>query len=182
MNQWHSFTPDTIGEAERMRDAGASFADIGRAFGTTNTAARLAFIRFGLRIEPWPRCSLHNSNGYLHASLPGGREEFVHRLVAEVMLGRRLRRGEIVHHRDENKRNNQPGNLEVLPSHSVHAREHQPNVAGQACTFCGAPAWGRRLGVALCRRCHAHQRRYHEQGAGCSMSKGRCPFVQAAAA
>jgi hypothetical protein len=46
-----------------------------------------------------------------------GRHE--HRAVAEAMLGRRLRSDEHVHHKDENKQNNLPGNLEVLP-----AREH----------------------------------------------------------
>lgn len=48
-----------------------------------------------------------------------------HRVVAERKLGRALRRGEIVHHRDHNKLNNHPDNLEVLASQSEHARHHQ---------------------------------------------------------
>lgn len=52
----------------------------------------------------------------------GGRHE--HRVVAEEQLGRPLRPGEIVHHEDENKRNNAPGNLGVLPSQAEHARLH----------------------------------------------------------
>ncbi|MCL2194338.1 MAG: HNH endonuclease [Oscillospiraceae bacterium] len=51
-----------------------------------------------------------------------GRHE--HRHIAEQMLGRSLRDGEIVHHRDGNKRNNDPANLEVLPSQAEHARRH----------------------------------------------------------
>jgi len=51
-----------------------------------------------------------------------GRHE--HRVVAEQMIGRPLRRGEVVHHRDEDKRNNDPANLEVLPSQSTHIRRH----------------------------------------------------------
>lgn len=51
-----------------------------------------------------------------------GRHE--HRVVAEAMLGRPLARGEIVHHRDHQKRNNSPDNLEVLPSQSAHAKLH----------------------------------------------------------
>src|SRR5215469_11125658 len=39
-----------------------------------------------------------------------------HRVVAERMLGRSLLPGEIVHHRDGNKLNNDPLNLEILPS------------------------------------------------------------------
>lgn len=46
-----------------------------------------------------------------------------HRLVAEEMLGRPLRPGEIVHHKDGNKRNNEPDNLEIM-TQSEHIREH----------------------------------------------------------
>ena len=51
---------------------------------------------------------------------------YEHRLVAEEKIGRRLRDGEIVHHVDGEKTNNDPGNLEVLPSVSAHRLEHRP--------------------------------------------------------
>lgn len=47
-----------------------------------------------------------------------------HRAVAEQMLGRPLRKGEVVHHMDGNKRNNSPDNLRVFPSQSEHAKYH----------------------------------------------------------
>ncbi len=50
-----------------------------------------------------------------------GRHE--HRVVAERMLGRPLVKGEIVHHKDGNKHNNSPDNLEVM-TQSEHMREH----------------------------------------------------------
>lgn len=36
-------------------------------------------------------------------------------MVAERMLGRKLKPGEVVHHIDGNKRNNAPENLMVFP-------------------------------------------------------------------
>jgi hypothetical protein len=53
-----------------------------------------------------------------------GRHE--HRSVAEQKLGRPLMPGEIVHHKDSNKKNNSPDNLEVIrqPEHvRLHIRE-----------------------------------------------------------
>lgn len=47
-----------------------------------------------------------------------------HRRIAEAMLGRPLKKGEVVHHIDGNKLNNTPANLEVLPSQSEHCKAH----------------------------------------------------------
>jgi len=52
-----------------------------------------------------------------------GRHE--HRRVAEQMLGRPLADNEIVHHKDGNKHNNSPDNLEVM-TQSEHMKEHWP--------------------------------------------------------
>lgn len=58
-----------------------------------------------------------------------------HRVVAEQMLGRPLTRGEIVHHIDGNKHNNDPSNLQVM-SMAEHARHHLAEIR----------ATGRRVG------------------------------------
>lgn len=48
-----------------------------------------------------------------------------HRRVAEEMLGRPLKPGEVVHHIDRNKRNNSPENLMVFASQAEHAAWHK---------------------------------------------------------
>lgn len=45
-----------------------------------------------------------------------------HRLVMEGALGRYLERHEVVHHRDGNRENNVPENLEVFESNADHLR------------------------------------------------------------
>ena len=47
-----------------------------------------------------------------------------HRIVAEKMLGRPLKKGEVVHHIDGDKRNNSPDNLMVFPNQRAHAAWH----------------------------------------------------------
>ncbi len=46
-----------------------------------------------------------------------------HRVVMEKKIGRQLLPGEIVHHRDGNKLNNSPDNLELM-TQADHVREH----------------------------------------------------------
>ena len=47
-----------------------------------------------------------------------------HILVVEKMLGRPLKDGEVVHHINEDKKDNRPENLMVFASHSEHMRYH----------------------------------------------------------
>lgn len=73
---------------------------------------------------------------------------YEHRLVAEQKLGRRLLPGEIPHHKDEDKTNNHPDNLEVVTRavHGVHHRRggkakrapDEPNPLVACACGCGA--------------------------------------------
>lgn len=73
-----------------------------------------------------------NSQGYLTftASPENGIHagKCLHTVIAEWAIGRALRPGEVVHHKDRNKQNNDPRNLEVMKS-SDHARLHA--IAGE---------------------------------------------------
>lgn len=50
---------------------------------------------------------------------------YTHRIVAEEMLGRPLKPGEVAHHIDRNKRNNNPENLMVFANQAEHAAWHK---------------------------------------------------------
>lgn len=52
-----------------------------------------------------------------------------HRIVAEEVLGRALRAGEVVHHIDLNKHNAHPTNLAVFPGQSEHMKCHMGSMS-----------------------------------------------------
>lgn len=55
-----------------------------------------------------------------------------HRVIAELMLGRPLKKGEVVHHIDENRDNNDPNNLMIFESQAAHAAWHAAIRGGDA--------------------------------------------------
>lgn len=65
--------------------------------------------------------ALNKGEGKAYKKIHG---RHVHRVVAEEKIGRPLLPGEVVHHKDENRLNNDPDNLEVLESQAEHARIH----------------------------------------------------------
>lgn len=69
---------------------------------------------------------LKNNTGKEH-SYPKIFGTHAHRILAEEIIGRPLKKGEVVHHKDGNPRNNSIDNLEVLSSQSEHAKLHCKN-------------------------------------------------------
>lgn len=53
-----------------------------------------------------------------------------HRIVAEQFLGRPLRKGEVVHHINGDKRDNRPENLMVFNNQKEHAKWHAEHRGG----------------------------------------------------
>lgn len=77
--------------------------------------------QFGDRNHQWKGGRSIASNGYVlirvgveHHLADVRGYAYEHRIVAERKLGRRLRRGEVPHHLDGNKQNNDPANIEVV--------------------------------------------------------------------
>lgn len=69
--------------------------------------------------------------GYVLLRMPGHHLADVrgyvyeHRFVAEQKIGRRLEPGELVHHDDENRQNNDPDNLIVVSGNAEHFLLHR---------------------------------------------------------
>lgn len=71
--------------------------------------------------------------GYIHKRLGyrfvqhKGKKVYEHRLVMERKLGKKLNKGEIVHHLNGNKTDNRPENLVVM-TQSEHVILHKPRL------------------------------------------------------
>lgn len=99
----------------------------------------------------------HN-NGYMYE----------HILVIEESLGRKLKLGEVVHHEDRNKRNNDAANLSVFKTNTDHSRFHKTGIriadehgvysspSQRVCIKCGKPTYAstNRSKTGLCKDCH----------------------------
>ncbi len=70
--------------------------------------------------------------GYVRITTPDGRMSMMeHRYVMECVLNRRLRKGETVHHKDDNRANNDPSNLQLRQGN------HGPGAVFR-CRSCGS--------------------------------------------
>ena len=61
--------------------------------------------------------------GYSQYKDKNGDWQYTHRRTAEKKVGGKIGKGRVVHHRDGNKRNNRPANLQVM-SRSAHSKLH----------------------------------------------------------
>lgn len=63
-----------------------------------------------------------------------GKTVWEHRLIMEQVLGRALRSDEIVHHKDGNKWNNDPSNLQIV-TRREHAQIHRAQIDNRRSVF-----------------------------------------------
>lgn len=79
----------------------------------------------GEKSSSWKGGRFQSSIGYEMVLLEGqGKYTTAQKAIMEKTLGRKLRPGEVVHHRDGDKMNNDVSNLEVM-SRAAHARIHK---------------------------------------------------------
>lgn len=75
---------------------------------------------------------------------------YLHRKVMSEKLGRVLVEGEIVHHIDFNKENNNPDNLQLLASAAEHNTIHKLKRVLKPCVICGKMTLNKRTCSTRC--------------------------------
>lgn len=73
---------------------------------------------------------------YRKVKTADGRNMMEHRYVMEQVLGRRLMRSEQVHHKNHDRLDNRPENLEIVTS-SEHGLRHTWRPITKTCVICG---------------------------------------------
>lgn len=123
-------------------EKGRSINDISTEFNISVSGLRKYFIKYGIQrrgntdffknnpsANPNWRGGVHLHEGYItvycpnHPNTMHGKCVYEHQLVMEKHIGRYLKKGEVVHHIDGNKSNNDINNL-LLLTNSDHAKLH----------------------------------------------------------
>lgn len=99
----------------------------GDSKGSVETAMQAQHLTPGTRIRA-VRESVNERHQRTYIHWARNKSRFRYHLVAEFMIGRKLRKGEQVHHKDHDSLNDHPDNLEVYASAKEHSEQH-PEVA-----------------------------------------------------
>lgn len=127
----------------RLYNSGKSMNDIGKEIGITPSGIRKYFVKYGITrrgksgyasIDPsysvnWKGGRNVRKSGYVEIRIPGHPNTnkrgyiYEHQYVMEQHIGRYLLPGEVIHHIDGNKSNNDISNLMLL-TNSEHIKLH----------------------------------------------------------
>jgi hypothetical protein len=79
--------------------------------------------------EPGNRRFVVGKSGYVMVSFPDGGVQLEHRAVMERILGRKLKKGETVHHKNGIRHDNRPENLELWSkNHGAGQRDNDRDI------------------------------------------------------
>lgn len=115
---------------------GLSSTDISNIFGVSNDTILRRLDRYGIKARDnkgknnavWNGGVKYEDDGYVLIWVPehpyANSQGYVreHRLVMEKHIGRYLESGEVVHHKNKNRKDNRIDNLQLLSSNSEHAK------------------------------------------------------------
>ena len=80
-------------------------------------------IKSKMRVRAFKKYTL---GGYYNIQWGRGKSQFIHRLIIEYKIGRKIIKGESCHHIDKNKLNNHPDNLQFFEFFNEHMKFHKP--------------------------------------------------------
>ena len=90
-----------------------------------------------------------HSSGYQRIHLRGGKKEFRHRLTMMQMLGRPLNKDESVHHKNGDRLDNRPENLELWSRYQPYGQRVTDKVAFAIEVLTLYPEFAKDAGVKL---------------------------------
>lgn len=114
--------PDLVGE---MYLNGEGCKEIAEHFGISKKVVQKKLAQLNI-----PR-RIGKASGIKNPQWKGGKEKALHKYrrqtyeVAAICLKKPVPEGHVIHHRDENPKNNHPSNLVIFPSASLHMKFHQ---------------------------------------------------------
>jgi hypothetical protein len=85
------------------------------------------FGKRGIEVASWKGGRGIMKSGYIRVWVGDGERKYEHRNVFEKILGRSLKRNEVVHHKNGDKKDNRIENLEIM-SQSKHVGLHKPRL------------------------------------------------------
>ncbi len=94
-----------------------------------------------------------------------------HRYVVEQSIGRKLKSGEHVHHKNRNREDNRIENLEVLSSSEHMSRHGKESIDRFPLCICGRRSWPGSSQCKVCRRLDKLDAKYRDQVEALSMAK-----------
>ena len=109
----------------------------------------------------------NHNKGYIEVYHPDNKRNRIleHRLIMSRYIGRPLNKGEVVHHIDGNKKNNNIENLMLYKNNGIHISDTiRKDFSTRTCMWCKSnttpirkdnkmPIWARYLNGWLCRKC-----------------------------